>query len=223
MHPQRWILIVAVALGAAYWWLLGGFVGITDVLGSPEPVRAASPAEIEQKGMQVATFAGGCFWSSEAAFDGMRGVVSTTVGYTGGHVPNPTYKQVTTGTTGHAEAVQVVFDAAVVSYDELLQRYWHNVDPTVSHRQFCDVGSQYRPEVFVHGEAQRAAAEASKADVRHELGQPVVVDVTQAESFYPAEEYHQDYHRKNAAQYAFYRFACGRDRRLEELWGEGKQ
>jgi peptide-methionine (S)-S-oxide reductase len=146
------------------------------------------------------------------------GVVSTTSGYTGGTVANPTYRQVTTGRTGHAEAVQVVYDPAVVSYEKLLDQYWRNVDPFVAHRQFCDVGTQYRPAIFVHTPEQRAAAEASKARIQKMFRQPIVVEIAPAAPFYGAEDYHQDYYKKNSAQYRFYRYGCGRDARLEEIW-----
>ena len=220
MHPQRWILIVALALATGYVWLIGGFIGLADVRSDAATRETESLDVIQQKGFQVATFAGGCFWSTEAAFDAVPGVVTTTTGYTGGHVANPTYRQVVSGGTGHAEAVQVVFDASAVSYDELLEHYWRSVDPFVRHRQFCDVGSQYRPEVFVHDEAQRQAAEASKERVRRRFGRPALVEISAAQPFYRAEAHHQDYHQKYAAQYTFYRVACGRDRRLSELWGD---
>ncbi len=214
MHPQRWVLIAALALATGYVWLGGGFVGITHVHAQQGGTAVQAP---QNAGLAVATFAAGCFWCTEADFDKVRGVVSTTSGYTGGKVANPTYRQVTTGETGHAEAVQVVFDPAVVSYEALLDHFWRNVDPFVAHRQFCDVGNQYRPELFIHNEAQRVAAEASRARMQRMLRQPIVVAITPAGPFYRAEEYHQDYYKKNSAQYRFYRFGCGRDRRLEEI------
>ena len=215
MHPQRWVLITAFAMATGYVWLSGGFVGITSM--QAQQGGAAVPAP-QKPGLAVATFAAGCFWCTEADFDKVRGVVSTTSGYTGGKVANPTYRQVTTGETGHAEAVQVEFDPAAVSYEALLDHFWHNVDPFVAHRQFCDVGNQYRPEIFVHNEAQRAAADASKARIQKMFREPIVVAVTPAGPFYRAEEYHQDYYKVNSAQYRFYRFGCGRDRRLQEIW-----
>lgn len=133
-------------------------------------------------------------------------------------MPNPTYRQVSDGITGHAEAVAIVYDPAVVTYEALLDHYWKNVDPFTPNRQFCDVGSQYRPEIFVHDAAQRAAAEASKTRVQQRFTQPVVVAVSEASAFYPAEDYHQDYYEKNSAQYRFYRFGCGRDARLRSIW-----
>lgn len=165
-----------------------------------------------------ATFAAGCFWCTEADFDKVPGVVSTTSGYTGGKVRNPSYEQVSAGGTGHAEAVEVVYDPAKVTYEQLLDHFWKNVDPLSSHRQFCDVGDQYRPAIFVHDEAQRQAAEASKARVQQHFKQPVVVQVVAAGTFYRSEEYHQDYYKKNPVRYNYYRWSCGRDRRLKELW-----
>ena len=218
MHPQRWLLIAVLALAAGYTWLSGGFVGITGTLARQgSPVVAAAAAPSQQPGLAAATFAAGCFWCTEADFDKVPGVVSTTSGYIGGTVENPTYRQVTTGRTGHAEAVRVVFDPAVVSYQALLDHFWKNVDPFVANRQFCDAGNQYRPEIFFHDEAQRSAAEASKTDVQMKFGQPIVVAISSAGTFYAAEDYHQDYYMKNSAQYRFYRFGCGRDRRLEEI------
>ena len=214
MHAQRYILIVAVAAALGYVWLRGGFVALQA--GN----QSSTPPAAQAAGMQKATFAGGCFWCVEADFDKLPGVVSTTSGYTGGHVENPTYEQVSRGGTGHAEAVEIVFNPAVVSYEQLLEHFWHNVDPFVSHRQFCDVGDQYRPEIFVHSEAQRAAAEASRQRVQGRFKQPIVVKVTAAASFYPAEAYHQDYHDTHSVQYRFYRWTCGRDARLRQIWGD---
>jgi peptide-methionine (S)-S-oxide reductase len=172
--------------------------------------------------LATATFAGGCFWCVEADFDKVEGVVSTTSGYIGGRNPNPTYEQVSAGGTGHVEAVQVVYDPRKVSYEKLLQVFWVNVDPTVKDRQFCDVGSQYRTAIFVHDEAQRRAAEASKAAL--ERSRPfkaaIVTPIEPATAFYPAEAYHQDYYLKNPIRYRYYRSGCGRDARLKELWGE---
>ena len=169
-----------------------------------------------------ATFAGGCFWCVEADFDKVDGVVSTTSGYIGGTLANPTYEQVSAGTTGHAEAVQIVYDPRKVSYEKLLEVFWVNIDPTVINRQFCDVGSPYRTGIFVHDEAQRRAAEASKAalEKRKPFREPIVTPIETATTFYPAEEYHQDYYRKNPLRYNFYRSGCGRDARLKELWGD---
>jgi peptide-methionine (S)-S-oxide reductase len=175
--------------------------------------------EKPQKKIALATFAGGCFWCMEPAFDDIKGVKSTTSGYTGGPEKNPTYKQVSSGKTGHAEAIQIEYDPAQVTYEKLLEVYWHNVDPTVTDRQFCDWGKQYRPEIFYHDEEQKRLAEASKKDVEKKFGE-VPVRITAAGPFYPAEEYHQDYYSKNPDDYHSYRKGCGRDRRLKELWGE---
>jgi peptide-methionine (S)-S-oxide reductase len=210
MHPQRIILIVAIAVAVGYGWLSGAFV---------LPGRAAAQGSTQtQKGLQKATFASGCFWCTEADFDKVPGVKVTTSGYIGGHVKNPTYEEVSNGRTGHTEAVEVLFDSSVVSYAQLLDHYWKNVDPFTPNRQFCDVGSQYRPEIFVHDPAQRAAAEASKAEMQKRSPQPIVVKISEAVTFYPAEAYHQDYHRAHSIQYRYYRWRCGRDARLEEIW-----
>ena len=178
----------------------------------------ASPAA--QAAEAVATFAGGCFWCMEPPFEALPGVVSVTSGYTGGHTENPTYDEVSGGGTGHAEAVEIVYDPARVSFEALLGVFWHNVDPTVADRQFCDVGSQYRSAIFVHDAAQRKAAEASLRDVQKQLGVPVRTEIVKAGAFYRAEDHHQDYHKKNPIRYRYYRHGCGRDARLEELWGE---
>ena len=171
-----------------------------------------------------ATFAGGCFWCIEADFEKIDGVVAVTSGYTGGTVKDPTYKQVSAGGTGHTEAVRVVFNPEVVSYRELLDIFWHNVDPTVADRQFCDMGSQYRSGIFYHDETQREEAEQSRAELEQSKPFPetIVTEITAATAFYPAEAYHQDYYKKNKLRYSYYRKGCGRDRRLAELWGEKK-
>src|SRR5437763_7891084 len=168
----------------------------------------------------VATFAGGCFWCVEAEFDKVEGVISTTSGYTGGHVANPTYEAVGRGGTGHTEAVEIVYDPAKVSYQKLLDVFWHNHDPLARNRQFCDRGDQYRPAIFYHNEEQRRLAEDSKAVHQKRFKQPIQTEITAADPFYKAEEYHQDYYLKNPLRYQFYRFNCGRDARLEELWGK---
>jgi peptide-methionine (S)-S-oxide reductase len=171
------------------------------------------------KKTSLATFAGGCFWCMEAPFDDVKGVLSTTSGYTGGTEKNPTYHEVGGGKTGHCEAVQIEFDPSKVKYEELLQVYWHNIDPTSGDGQFCDRGNQYRPEIFYHDAAQKAAADASRKDVERKFG-AVSVDVTALGVFYPAEEYHQDFYTRDPDQYYQYRKGCGRDRRLKELWGD---
>jgi peptide-methionine (S)-S-oxide reductase len=171
----------------------------------------------------TATFAGGCFWCMEPPFESLSGVVSVTSGYTGGIQADPTYEEVSDGGTGHAEAVEIVYDPAKVSYEKLLEVFWRNIDPTVAGRQFCDVGSQYRSAVFVHGAAQRKAAEASRDAVQKRLGVPVKTGIADAGRFYAAEEYHQDYATKNPLRYAYYRRGCGRDARLREIWGEAPE
>lgn len=173
------------------------------------------------KGTARAVFAGGCFWCMEKPFDEIDGVLSTVSGYTGGHKNNPTYKEVSAGNTGHTEALEVVFDPKLVSYKELLDVFWVNVDPTKNDRQFCDVGSQYRPEIFPVDSEQRAVAEKSLAEVSKSktFSAPIVLDITDASTFYPAEDYHQNYYQRNPLRYKYYRTSCGRDARLNELWG----
>jgi peptide-methionine (S)-S-oxide reductase len=168
-----------------------------------------------------ATFAGGCFWCVESDFDKVPGVVSTTSGYTGGKLANPSYEQVSSKLTGHAEAVEIVYDPAKVSYEQLLQHYWHNIDPTVKDQQFCDHGSPYRTVIFAHDAAQLKAAEASRAALEKSkpFKEPIVTEIVMAGPFYPAEDYHQDYYKKNPVRYQFYRTSCGRDARLKQLWG----
>jgi peptide-methionine (S)-S-oxide reductase len=170
---------------------------------------------------EEAIFAGGCFWCVEHDFDQVKGVISTTSGYTGGHKANPTYEEVSSGVTGHVEAVKVIYNPQEVSYQKLLDFYWHNVDPTRSDGQFCDTGKQYRPVIFYTNENQRKLAEEYKQKLleEHEI-QPILVEILPAQPFYPAEEYHQKYYKKNPIRYNFYRFTCGRDRRLKEIWGK---
>lgn len=173
---------------------------------------------------ETAIFAGGCFWCMEHPFDELDGVISTTVGYSGGKTERPTYEQVSAGRTGHAESIQIVFDPQKVSYSELLDIYWRNTDPTTANRQFCDVGSQYRPAIFYLSEAQRIAAEASKqALIKNKpFADEVVTEISPAGPFWKAEDYHQDYYLNNPLRYKFYRYNCGRDQRLEQLWGRSK-
>jgi peptide-methionine (S)-S-oxide reductase len=185
--------------------------------------RAQAPHTASSGQLEVATFAGGCFWCMEPPFDKLPGVVSTTSGYSGGALPDPTYEQVSAGGTGHAEAVQVRYDPARIGYAQLLAVYWRNIDPLTADRQFCDAGAQYRSAIFYHDEEQRRLAEQSKAEIEKSgrFDRPVVTQVVPASAFYPAEDYHQDYYLKNPLRYKFYRTSCGRDRRLEELWGTG--
>jgi peptide-methionine (S)-S-oxide reductase len=182
--------------------------------GATGPVAAQAATE-------TAIFAGGCFWCVEADFDKVPGVISTTSGYTGGTVANPTYEQVSSKHTGHAEAVQIVFDPAKVSYEKLLDYFWHTIDPTTKDRQFCDAGSPYRTAIFAGNEAQLKAAQASRTALEKSkpFKQPIVTEIVMAGAFYPAEEYHQDYYKKNPLRYQYYRGSCGRDDRLKELWG----
>src|SRR6516162_5078518 len=193
-------------------------VAIIALAAASTPATSQSPAP--GPATAKATFAGGCFWCVEADFDKVPGVVSTTSGYTGGRSANPTYEEVSRGGTGHAEAVEIVYDPAKVSYERLLDVFWHNIDPLVKDRQFCDHGDQYRSAIFYHGAEQRALAEASKAAVQKRFKQPIQTAIVPAGAFYKAEEYHQDYYLKNPIRYKFYRFNCGRDARLEELWGK---
>ena len=200
--------------------LVAAVAGLWFLAGSTTPRAQAAEEAEEAMGLAKATLAGGCFWCMEPPFDKLEGVHATISGYTGGHVVNPTYKQVSAGGTGHTEAVQITYDPGKISYEELLDVFWVNIDPEAEDRQFCDRGSQYRSGIFFHDEAQRDAAEASKAAIA--AGGKVarvVTEITEFETFYPAEDYHQDYYKKNPIRYKYYRTGCGRDRRLKELWG----
>ena len=166
-----------------------------------------------------ATFAGGCFWCMEPPFDKLDGVVSTISGYTGGTKKNPTYEEVSAGKTGHAEVVQITYDPKKITYEKLLEVFWRNVDPLTPNRQFCDVGSQYRTAIFYHDETQKRLAEESKKALSKRFKEPIVTEIVAASEFYPAEDYHQDYYTKNPLRYKYYRYSCGRDQRLEALWG----
>ena len=169
----------------------------------------------------TATFAGGCFWSMEHVFDELPGVVSVAVGYAGGTAKKPSYEQVELGITGHAESVQIVYDPARIGYEKLLEAYWHNTDPTSGAGQFCDMGSQYRPIIFVADEIQRAAAERSKKALEQSgRFKRVLTQIQPASTFWPAEAYHQHYYKTHAAAYQMYRVGCGRDARLRQLWGQ---
>ena len=181
---------------------------------------AGARAQAQNPSTAIATFAGGCFWCVEADFDKVDGVISTISGYTGGAVANPTYEAVGRGGTGHTEAVEIVYDPAKVTYEKLLDVFWHNHDPLAKNRQFCDRGDQYRPAIFYHNEEQRRLAEQTKAMHQARFKQPIQTEIVKAGRFYKAEEYHQDYYVKNPIRYQFYRFNCGRDARLEELWGK---
>ena len=202
-HVLPAVLLVLAALYASPWH------GHRAAADAPRP-----PVKIAH-----ATFAGGCFWCVEAAFDRVPGVLRTTSGYTGGQTDRPTYQQVGQGDTGHAEAVLVVFDASRVSYRALLWHFWRNIDPTVKDRQFCDTGSQYRSAIFYHGDAQGAAARASReALLRSRRFARVHTEIKPAARFWPAEAHHQDFHRKQPQKYLAYRRVCGRELRLRQLW-----
>jgi len=197
--------------------LLGRVSALALMLGVVSGAGAQTTAK--------ATFAGGCFWCVESDFDKVPGVIRTTSGYTGGSVANPTYEQVSAKTTGHAEAVEIEFDPSRVSYERLLDVYWHSIDPTTKDRQFCDAGSPYRTAIFAHDDAQFKAALASRDALARTkpFAEPIVTEVVRAGAFYPAEEYHQDYYRKNPLRYGYYRTSCGRDARLKQLWGAQAQ
>ena len=194
-------------------------IALTIWLATFASAAAQQPAADPAK-PAIAIFAGGCFWCVEADFDKVPGVISTTSGYINGRTPNPTYEQVSRGGTGHAEAVEIVFDPAKVSYEKLLDVFWHNIDPLTKDYQFCDHGDQYRSGIFYLGDAQRQLAERSKAAVQARFKEPVQTEIAAAGTFYKAEDYHQDYHQKNPIRYKFYRFNCGRDARLQQLWGK---
>lgn len=169
-----------------------------------------------------AVFAGGCFWCMEPPYDKLDGVLETTSGYTGGHTKNPSYRSVTGGDTGHYEAVRVTYDPEKIDYAQLLEVFWHNIDPLDAGGQFCDRGSSYRTAIFVRDETQKHLARESKARIAEQRGQSVATRIRSAGPFYPAEDYHQNYYQKNPLRYQYYRHRCGRDQRLEELWGSTK-
>ena len=203
LMPLLWTAVLALAAPA-----------LSPAQGGPAP--GAKPAAAR------ATFAGGCFWCMEEAFDPVPGVISTVSGYMGGPVKNPTYEQVSTGRTGHAEVVQVEYDPSKVSFAKLVEVFWRNVDPTQRDGQFCDYGSQYRSAIFFHDEDQKRLAEGSRAALlksRPFKGE-IVTEIVKAAEFYSAESYHQDFYRKNPTRYKFYKTGCGRAARLQQLWGK---
>lgn len=210
-------LIVVPLLGLAL--LTSGLIGT----GSKREARPAA-APVPTAAQVTATFAGGCFWSMQKAFDGVHGVANTTVGYAGGTKANPSYDEVGEGDTGHAESVQVIYDPAKISYGRLLDIYWHHIDPLTVNAAFCDHGAQYRSIIFYGDAKQRDLAEASKRELdrSHRFATPIVTAIQPATKFYPAEEYHQLYYKKNPASYERYRIGCGRDARLREIWGESR-
>lgn len=188
--------------------LIGLWAGVS-------PTRADEAATTQA----TAIFAGGCFWCMEPPFDKTDGVIETIAGYTGGTTVNPSYEDVSAGGTGHAEAVKVIYDPAKVDYEQLLHIFWRNIDPTRKDAQFCDSGHQYRSAIFYSSEEERRQAEASKADLQPRFTLPIVTEIAKAGPFYPAEKYHQNYYLKNPTRYTFYRWSCGRDARLEDVWG----
>ena len=204
---------------AALFGLLLSLFAMTACAGPANDATTPPPAAKDTT--EVAIFAGGCFWCMEPPFDKLAGVVSTTSGYTGGTQANPTYEQVSAGGTGHAESIKVVFDPLKVSYKQLLDVYWHNVDPFVINQQFCDHGDQYRTAIFTTGAEQQRLAGESKRELEASgrFDKPIVTQIVPASTFYPAEDYHQDYYQKNPVRYKFYRYNCGRDARLEQIWG----
>ena len=201
-----------------------GLIGLLVNLGLVAVL--SFPANAEQtdadRRLEKATFAGGCFWCMEEAFEGVEGVVSVTSGYTGGRKANPDYEEVSAGGTGHAEAVEILYDPAKVSYAKLLEVFWRNIDPTTPDRQFCDGGNQYRSAIFYKDETQKRLAEESKQAVEKSkpFKEPIVTKIVPASAFYVAEDYHQDFYKKNPIRYKFYKYNCGRAQRLEELWGK---
>jgi len=190
-------------------------------LESEGPTPKSSSPRSTSEG--VATFAGGCFWCMEPPFERLSGVISVTSGYTGGTKRNPTYEEVSDGGTGHAESVEIRFDPAKISYRQLLDVFWHNVDPLTPDAQFCDHGNQYRTAIFYHDEEQHQLALASMRELQKRFKEPVVTQIAAASEFWPAETYHQDYYKKNPIRYRFYRFNCGRDARLEQVWGKAPE
>ena len=217
-HPS-WLRALAslpmlIALAACAPSGAGATSPSSRTAGAPSPARTSG-------GTAVAVFAGGCFWCMQPPYDKLPGVISTEAGYTGGHTSQPTYRQVSAGGTGHAEAVRITYDPRKVSYPKLLDVFWHNIDPVAVNRQFCDVGDQYRSAIFPIGPQQQSEAEASlraiQADPRFK--RPIATRIEPAATFYPAEEYHQAYYRKNPLRYKYYRYGCGRDQRLQQIWG----
>jgi peptide-methionine (S)-S-oxide reductase len=194
---------------AAIFLILGGFAYGAELSPGGTPLAKA-------------TFAGGCFWCMEPPYDELEGVISSISGYIGGTTKNPTYEQVSAGMTGHTEAVEITYDPKKVSYEKLLDVFWRNIDPLTANAQFCDSGSQYRSAVFYHDQTQKTLAEASKNRLQSRFKQPIVTEIVRASEFYPAEDYHQDYYKKNPIRYKIYRYGCGRDKRLQEVWGAQK-
>jgi peptide-methionine (S)-S-oxide reductase len=212
------LLLAAITQSGAAMAQATGTTAGTAATATAATTAATTTAMAKAK----ATFAGGCFWCVEADFDKVRGVLSTTSGYIGGSVANPSYEQVSSKTTGHTQAVEIVFDPALVSYATLVNHFWRTIDPTTKDRQFCDIGSTYRTAIFTHGAEQAAVVNRSLEELQKTkpFKQAIVTQVRPATTFYLAEAYHQDYYKKNPVRYAYYRAGCGRDARLEQLWGK---
>ena len=213
-------MVAQMSVGLLRWLRLAAGA-LLLALAVPAAAWAESPSGAAADGLATAVFAGGCFWCMEPPFDALEGVVSTTSGYIGGHIANPRYEQVAAGGTGHAEAVKVVYRPDRIGYEALLEVFWRNIDPLDDGGQFCDRGDQYRSAIFYSDDEQRQIAEQSKEGLKQSqrFREPIVTAVVPASEFYPAEDYHQDYYRKNPLRYKFYRYGCGRDARLQELWG----
>jgi peptide-methionine (S)-S-oxide reductase len=202
-----------------------GLVAWTLLVPAPAAGREPGGQQPGETRYEKATFAGGCFWCMEPPFDELPGVISTTSGYTGGRTKNPTYEEVSGGGTGHAEAVEILYDPAKITYAQLLDVFWKNIDPLTPDRQFCDVGPQYRSGIFYHNEEQKRLAEASKTAIEKSgrFARQIVTEIVAASAFYRAEEYHQDYYKKNPIRFNYYKLTCGRARRLQELWGRSDE
>ena len=220
-HPLVKIFATLSVLILMFGTVSGCSASPTSQSSAPSAINISEDANLE--GTQTGIFAGGCFWCMEKPYDELPGVVSTTAGYTGGSVENPSYQQVSSGGTGHFEAMKVVYDPDQASYEKLLDVFWRNIDPLDNRGQFCDKGSQYLSAIFVEGPEQRALAEASKEDIAQQLSDrfdnPIATEILPAATFYDAEDYHQNYYEKNPIRYKFYRTGCGRDNRLATVWG----
>ncbi len=194
-------------------------------MGQADKMKEGNKVSQQNPNLEKATLAGGCFWCMEPPYDDLPGIKSTTVGYTGGDVPNPTYEQVSTGTTGHVEAVQIVYDATKVDYKQLLHAFWRNIDPTNPYGQFADRGSQYKTAIFYHDERQKELAIESKKELEEtgKFDKPIVTEIKPAQEFYPAEDYHQEFYKKNPLRYYNYKVGSGRDGYIKEKWGEEEE
>ena len=212
---KRWVWMRSLA----FFVISVAFFGCTALAFAERDAHNGDPQMSQQ--VEHATFAGGCFWCMQPPFEQLDGVLSVAAGYTGGAEKTPTYAQVSSGSTGHCEAVQIVYDPSTVTYQRLLDVFWRNIDPTTPNRQFADVGTQYRTAIFYHTEEQRQLAQASKQQLAQSgtFDQPIVTEIVPASAFYPAEEYHQDFYKKNPLRYKLYRIGSGRDRYLHKLWG----